>query len=211
MTGQTKRPLHLAILLRLMRSCSLPTCTLLSHLVGRDSGQYTEHLLTLLSAKPPQTPWAAIPSPSLEVSSEVSKHEDTSLRIASAAVQHIWTLFWLFYFILKDQCTACDRTIRNWQYDHHQQGLPQTNTWITRDGQPVSTKINILFSSLSPFHSKAAQHYRHSEFTIRMIVLQEKKKYNRKWNLEHSMILKHLCCQVIKQLNQVVGWARYLD
>lgn len=120
MTGQTKRPLHLAILLRLMSSCSLPTCTVLSYLVGRDSGQYTEHLPTHLSAKPPQTPWAATLPISLEVSSEVSKHENTFLRIASAAVQHIWTLFWLLFFILKDQCTVCDSTIKNWQYDHHQ-------------------------------------------------------------------------------------------
>lgn len=119
MTGQTKRPLHLAILLRLMRSYSLPTCTVLSNLVGRDSGQYTEHLLTRLSAKLPQTPGATIPSLSLEASSEVSKHEYTSLRIASAAVQHIWMLFCLLFFVLKGQCTV-QESIRNWQYEHHQ-------------------------------------------------------------------------------------------
>lgn len=119
MTGHTKRPLHLAILLRLMRSCSLPTCTVLSYLGGRDSGQYTEQILTHPSAKPPQTPWAAIPSLSLEVNSEDREHENTFLRIASDVVQHIWTLFWLLFFIWKDQCTVHDSTIRNWQYEHH--------------------------------------------------------------------------------------------
>lgn len=76
MTGQTNRPLHLAILLRLMRSCSLPTCTVLSSLWDRDSVQCSEHLPTSSS-----TPGCNPHPLGSEASSELSKQGVVSFRI----------------------------------------------------------------------------------------------------------------------------------
>jgi len=56
---------------------------------------------------------------------------------------------------------------RRWQYEPRQNGLLQTNTWITNEGltEQASVYKNV--------HS-AAQQYHQSEFTIRLLILQGK-------------------------------------
>lgn len=71
----------------------------------------------------------------LEASSEVSKQEDTSLRIASAAIQEVWMLFCLLYFERPAEQSTTASIFRSW-HEYRQNGLLQTNTWITNEGLP---------------------------------------------------------------------------